>query len=140
MSLCISINLVFMGDDNNGLPFFAELCQEFHNLYTRFAIQRSSRFIGKKNRWVSNQRSGNRNALLLSSGHLIGHIINFIGESDFLEGLKRALLSFLLSYILIKKRHNHLIDRTRPREEIITLEDKSNILTTYECLIVVRQS
>jgi hypothetical protein len=55
-----------------------------HHL-TRFRIEVPSRFIGKQDAWLANERTGQGHALLFASGQLDGIVVPSISQPDTVE-------------------------------------------------------
>lgn len=137
MSVGVCVNLMLMCYDDDGFSFFVQAGQKFHHLGSSFTIQGSSRLVCEDEEWISDECSGDRNPLLLSSGHLVREVVHLFSESHFSECFHGALGPFFFSDSLVDEWHNYLIECGRLWEEIVALEYKSDIFSSYESLIII---
>ena len=72
-----------MSDENErGSGFHIQLEEQTHDFLARFSIQIPGRFVGKENAWLVNERTSQRDPLLLASGKLNGIVMQPVSESD----------------------------------------------------------
>lgn len=134
------IHFVFVGDDDDGFSLFIQSGQELHDLDSGLAIEGSCRLVGEYDGWIGDECSGYGYALLLSSGHLVRKIIDLLSQADLGERFYCTLFSLGFSDSLVDEGHDHLMQGTRSREQVIALEYEADILTAYESLIIVCES
>ena len=81
--------LAFLGqlgvvrDEHDGLVvFFMQLVKEIHHDAARLAVQCAGRLVGQDQRRLIDHGAGNRNALLLSAGKLVGLVAHPLAHAD----------------------------------------------------------
>jgi len=116
MSFGVFIDLGRVGDNEDGFPFFMELGEDLHNIVPGFAVERPGRFVSKDEERIGDDRSRDRDALLLSAGHLRWEGIDFVRESDLDECIYRHLFPQFRIHSLIDEREHNLFDGWSLRE------------------------
>ena len=100
-----------VGYDDDGHARFVQVLQNLHNLYGSFAVEGAGRFVGKDNLGLGNQRTGNGDTLLLSAGHLIGHVVRPVFQSQTLQLLQCHGIALPAAYALIEERESYILYR-----------------------------
>src|SRR5215813_7274429 len=77
-----------VGDHADGRALSMQLAQEVHNGFAVSGIQVSGWFVGKQNGRLATQRTGHRDALLLTSGKLRWVVFDAVRHTDFFERLE----------------------------------------------------
>src|SRR5258706_12541232 len=77
-------------DHDQGLWQLVEALKDREDLSARVRVQVSRRLVGEDHRWVVEQRSRDRDSLLLSAGKLARTVLHPIGEADLPERRERA--------------------------------------------------
>src|SRR5688572_28845228 len=70
-----------------------DLREEVHDLLARLAIERARRLVGEDQARLPDQRARDRDALLLTTGHLGGRVLGPVAEADALEVLAGDLVT-----------------------------------------------
>ena len=74
-------NAALMGYHYDGDAFFlVKLLEELHHLHAGLGVKGTGRFIGQDNLRFGDEGTGNRNALPLAAGHLVGEVGGPLGE------------------------------------------------------------
>lgn len=137
MSFGVFIDLGRVSDDEDCFPFFMELGEYLHDIVPGFAVERPSRFVSEDEERIGDDRSRDRDALLLSAGHLRWEGIDFVRESDLDERVYRHLFAEFRAHSLVDEREHNLFDGWCFWEEIVALEDESDILSSEERLFII---
>ncbi len=72
-----------MGDDDQRLALLDRRAfEQFHDLDARVGVQRSGRLVGENRYGVREQGTGNGDALLLTTRHLVGEMRQPLAQAD----------------------------------------------------------
>src|SRR4029079_19595961 len=72
---------------------------------------------------IANERSRDRDTLLLAAGELRRPVVHARTETDELQRLLRQLLA--IADAALRQRHRHLVDGVEAREQVERLEDEA---------------
>ena len=86
-------HVIFVGDNDDGLPFPVDAREQCQNFRGSRGVKISSWLIGHEDLGVVENRTGDRHALLLSAGELIGTVINTVTKAHTLQRGERAFTS-----------------------------------------------
>ena len=116
-----------MRDHKDCHAFPVQFFKEIHDLCSRLGIQRSRRLIRKDDHRVVDQRSCDRDSLLLAAGQLIRVEIQPVGETDPGQCLFCELPSLLSGHIGVSQGKFYVFERRLSRKQLKILEDKTPI-------------
>src|SRR5690606_21447894 len=83
-------DVVLVRDHDDGLARLVEPLEHRHDLGAGDAVEVAGGLVGQDDIRVVDQRSGDRHALLLPAGELVGPVIEPLGQADHLGELGRA--------------------------------------------------
>ena len=69
-----------VGDDDDGMALVVHLPQRRHHFLAALAVERAGRLVGQNDLAAVHQRPGDRHALLLAAGELVGQMIEPVAE------------------------------------------------------------
>ena len=75
-------DVVLVRNDDDRVAFGVETFEEIHDLHAGVRVERSGRFVSQQNRRMINERAGDRDALALAAGELVGFVRHAVGEID----------------------------------------------------------
>src|SRR5258706_7631360 len=93
-----------VSDHDYGCPPFVEVGKEFHDFVTMGGVEITCRFIGEDELRLSDDRTGNRDALLLPAGELLRKMIFPVHHLHVFQDPVDALLPFDRGNSKVKKR------------------------------------
>lgn len=64
-------------NDKSNAFFVVEIKEEIDNFFTSGGVKIASRFVSKDDFWIINNGTSNTNALLLTTGKIIGFVVGF---------------------------------------------------------------
>ena len=82
--------------------------KKVHHLDAGFRIQGAGRFVSKHDIGVVDERTGNRNALHLTTGKLVGFLVDMLAQTDALERPSCTLLALFGVHSGKRKRQLHV--------------------------------
>ena len=94
----------------------------------RFGVQRAGRLIRHDDGRVRRDGAGDGDALLLAAGHLRGLVFAAVGQTDALEGLDGHLVPVVDAEALIDQRQLDILLHGERLNEVVLLEDESDLL------------
>ena len=74
-----------VGDHHDGRPFLVELAKQLQDPLGRLSVQVPGRFVGEDDLRPVQQGAGDGDALLLSAGELMRHLVGLGGHSDIVQ-------------------------------------------------------
>ncbi len=80
-----------MGDHDDGDAISVEVLEQLDDLLCPARVQVPGGFVCQHDRWASNDRAGDRNALTLAARELGGAVLEPVGEPDALQRGGREL-------------------------------------------------
>ena len=99
------------------------------------AVQVASGFISQDNGRFGYQGAGNRHALLLAAGKVVGHILEFVLKAQHLHDLNHE---FLIHGVAIQfHRQNNVLMHIQNRHQIVVLEHKPNVAAAEDGKLLV---
>lgn len=132
---------VVVGDDDEGCS--ASLIQFTHHREERLArmrIQIACRLIGQYQIGFLQQRSRDRDALLLATGQLTWFVMEPGSQSNLLQQRNGFRFNFRLIPPLNESRHAGILERSKLWQEMVKLEDKPDTPISKVCLFTFRQA
>ena len=90
-------------------------------------VEGGSGFVGKQQRRVGGQRTGNADALLLAAGELLRVALAFVSQADEVQQLLHALGALLLADALQLQRVFNIAGRGARVHQVELLENHADI-------------
>lgn len=131
--------VVMSDDDDCRFPVGAELSQQSKNLGTGSRIELAGWFVSQHKFWLLEQRSRNRNALLLAAGKLMWAMIEPVTQPDLLEHFNGSVTK-LGRDVLRKVRNQCVVDGVEIVQQVEALKDEPDIVTAIGVPFGIRQS
>ena len=111
--------------DHDDEAVLGHLLQQVHYLHARFAVQRACGLVGKKDVGVVYQRAGDRHALHLPAGHLVGFFVYLVAQAHALKDLYRPLAALLARDAGDGQRELDVCEHALVRDEVVALEHEA---------------
>src|SRR5262249_21209840 len=80
-----------------------------------------------KNQWVTRRRARDRDALLLASRKLRGHVLRAVRHTDSLEGRVDALPSLIRAHSAIGERQLDVLVHAEVGNQLAALKDEADL-------------
>src|SRR5450432_3335475 len=116
-----------MGDLNDGGARIIQLFEKLHDLFALRGMKISGGLIGEKQFRMQDYRAGHANELLLASRKLIGKQIFFADDVKAIESIADQADAFLVRNVLVGERYFKVFEHGQVVNQMIALEDKSNV-------------
>ena len=84
-ALCLPGHIVVVGDKQNGVALPVQLVKHLHDFSAGFGVQIAGGLVGQNQRGPGHQRPGDGGTLLLTAGHLRGHVLAAVAEPHALQ-------------------------------------------------------
>ena len=131
---------VFGGDrivchHDDGHALLVQGAQEVQDLAPGVTVEVAGRFIGDDQDRIVDQRPRDRHALLLSTGEFLRLVMNTVCQTDHFQHLERFFLAFFIAEMtvaVIEQGHHHVPQGAGARQQVVGLEDKSQLLVADE--------
>src|SRR5574341_2602676 len=114
------------GEDKCDACLLIESLHDLHYLPAIFGIEIGSWLVSKNELGIGSQRSGNRDALLLSTGELIGAVMSAVGESNCFQHFIDTRFALGRLRTVQQERHLDIFVGGQCGDERKELEDESN--------------
>ena len=124
---------VVMGDEDDGVALFVQVLEHPQNFAAGVAVQSAGGFVGEDDRRVPGQRTGDGHALLLTTGKLIGLILELGAEAHPLEGSFRFRVALSGGDAGVDEGDFHVLEKGELRQQIVLLEDEAQLLVPDAC-------
>ena len=111
--------------DHDDEAVLGYLLQQVHHLHARFAVQRACGLVGKKDVGVVYQRAGDRHALHLPAGHLVGFFVYLVAQAHALKDLYRPLAALLARDAGDGQRELDVCEHALVGDEVVALEHEA---------------
>ena len=105
-----------------------DLPEEPHHVIGRGAVECTGRLIGEEKAGAGDERSGDGDALLLTTGHLVRQVILPGEQSHAIEILLGELHPLAGADALVVKRQGDILQCGLEGDEVEGLEDKSDLM------------
>ena len=125
--------------DNRSVLFLMKLVEQVHDRAARLRIQCAGRLIRQNDRRIVCHRPRNRNSLLLASGELCRRVIHPVSHPYHLQQLRGALHPFLHRNSRVEHRHGDVLQRRRPRDQVVSLKYKPNFPVSDPGELILRR-
>ena len=121
--------------DDDGHARLVEVLQDLHYFDGRLAVQCPRRLIGQDDLRLGDEGAGDGHTLLLSAGHLIGHVVRPVLQSQSVEVLHGEQVTFLAADALVEERKGDVLHGVLEGDEVERLEDEA-----YHAVAVFRRT
>ena len=117
-----------MGDHDDGLPLFIDLCQKFHHDVRRAGVQGTGRFVCQQKFRPGDQSSGCCCALLLAAGDLIRVLFQQFADSQILRQRGQAGNHLFVWCFLQNQRKKDIVLQRQRVQQIEILEYETEMI------------
>ena len=118
-----------MGDEHDRLvEALGKAADHVHDLFRRPCVKVAGRLVGKHHLGVRDERARDAHALLLAAGHLVRKVVHAVLESHAAEHFLCLQQSHVRVDALEHQRHGDIFRRRQLRQQVVGLEDKSDVL------------
>ena len=128
-----------MGNQNYGGPLPVQLLEEGEHLQARPGVQRACGFVRHDNGGIRGNGPRNRHPLLLAAGHLGGPVLHPFSKPHPLQSGQGHLPAVIRRDPLVDQRQLHIFQHSQVLNQIILLENKSDLLVADTGELLVRQ-
>src|SRR6266850_2486706 len=127
-----------MGHHDDRRAGFVDLRQQRHNRVAVLGVQVSRGLVGKNQLRVRNERTRDRDALLLPARKLMRQVPGPVRNTDALEGSAHTAPALATRYPPVQQRHLHVFRYVEIVDEVETLEDETNACTPQRRELALR--
>ena len=106
---------------------FAISGQQRHDREPVGTIQRRSRLVGEDGGGVSDNRTRDRDPLLLAGAELAGKCVDLVGKADGRQGVNRLRVGAPSSLAAHLERQSDVLHRRQRGKQMIGLEDEADM-------------
>lgn len=114
--------------DHDDEPLAGDLLHQIHYLHARLGVERAGGFVGKQYFGVVDKGAGNRDALALPAGKLIGAFVQMLAQTHFFQHRFGACAAFGFAHTGNGKRKFDVAEHRLMRNEVITLEHEADAM------------
>ena len=130
-----------MRHDQDRDALCVQLLKERHHFYRRATVEISRRLVGEQKARLGDECARDRHPLLLSTRQLARLVVQPIREADALQcSLRELPRVLLLARTVVQQRQLDVIERRRPREQVESLKDETELLVPYIRELVLAQA
>jgi len=129
-----------VGHHDDGHAAIVERFEELEDRLTGLRVEISRRLVGHDHGGVGHQSPGDRHALLLTAGELLGTVPEAIFETHLGESRLRAGPSLGLAAALIEERHLDVLDDGEFADQVEGLKDEADAAPADAAQFVVGES
>ena len=112
--------------DHDDQLLFGNLFQDLHDLHAGDRIERAGGLVGQQNVGIVDQRAGDRHALHLTAGHLVGLFVQLVTKADLLQRVNGAGTALLAGHARKGERQLHVGKHGLVHDQVIALEYKAD--------------
>ena len=130
-------------EDNRDAALPVELLEDVHDLAARARIEVSGRLVREDDRRLIDERSRDRNTLLLTARQLVRKVVKAVAKPDDLERLHGAAVALgplHLRPTVVEQRQLDVVERRRPGQQVEALEHESDLLVAHDGELVLRHA
>ena len=113
-------------DQNHRHAAAVHLSEQVHHLLRRLAVESAGRLVGQNDLRPGDQRAGDRHALLLSSRHLVGHVVGPIAQSEPVEELEGHRVALAAGHSLVIEGQRDVLHRVFVADQVERLENEAD--------------
>lgn len=125
---------VVRDDQEAGSFILVHLPHEIEHIIGRLAVEIAGRFVCENEIGPHRQRPRNRHTLLLSAGHVGGHMVAYMGKAHF---LKQVSCTFLYSstpgVAIDNHRHHDIFEGREGRNKVVLLKHEPDCMAPQSC-------
>ncbi len=138
-ALGIRRHLWVMGDDNHRVPGGVQFSQDTHHLLAAVGIECAGGFVGENHLAAVHQRPRDTHPLLLPARQLAGPVAGVPGQAQAREQFPRSAVALGLRCAGIDRRHFDVMQGTQVREQMVALEDKTEVVAAQLRQLLIAQ-
>ena len=112
---------------HDGGPDAVDLVEQAHDLDRRRRVEVPGRLVGQQHERPVHARAGDRDALLLAAGELVGEVVELVAEADELEDLGHALVDHVLGLADHLERERDVLEHGLVLQELEVLEHRPDV-------------
>ena len=116
-----------------------KLVEQFHDGRARHGVEVARGLVCQQQRRIADNSAGDGNALTLAARHLMGLVIEAVGQSNANESSFSFLSSFSAWYPEVEKAVGDVIDRVHAFREVELLEDEADEVSAQSRQLAVRE-
>ena len=109
-------------------PRRVQLVEEPDDLLAGGRVEVAGGLVGEQDRRLADQRAGDRDALPLAAGELVGPVVHAVREADRVERRLGAGAPLAAGEAAVDERQLHVRERRGARQELERLEDEADLL------------
>ena len=115
----------FVGDDDDGHARLVQVLEDLHHFDGGLTVQGSGGFVGQYDLRPGDEGTCDGHALLLSAGHLVGHVVRPVLQPQAVQVLQGQGIALAASHALVEQRQGHVLHGILERDEVERLEDEA---------------
>ena len=120
-------DVLLVGDQDDRPPLVAEPFEDAEHLRRGHRVQRAGRLVGQDHRRVRDQRSCDRDALLLPARQLRGHVVDARAEPDLVQRRERPIVPGGPVHAGVGQRQLDVLQCARTRDQVEALEHEADV-------------
>ena len=128
-----------VGDDHHGVAALVQLAEDRQHFLAGLGVQRAGRFVRQDNFAAVDQRARDADALLLAAGKLAGLVVFAPLQAQPRQQLRRSLPPLIAPGVGVDGRNFNVAQRAEIGHQVVTLEDKADMLAAQAGQFVRRQ-
>src|SRR5205823_6150281 len=133
-------DVVLVRHDENRDSLRVQFLKERHHFHGRSAVEIARRLVGEEQPRLGDERSRDRNSLLLPAGQLARLVVEPVAETDTFERARRELFRvFLRARAVIEQWQLDVVQRGRTSQQIEALKDEAELLISYIRELILAQ-
>jgi hypothetical protein len=113
-------------DQERQAVLLVETAHERDDLVGALGVQVAGRLVGPHDRGVVDERTGDRHALALAAGQLVGKVVGAVGDADELQRLHGAAACRCGTVARNEQRQLDVLDRRQHGDEVVELKHESH--------------
>ena len=117
--------VIVRSHDHGGVVAVREPRQQIDHVGTGGGVEVAGGLVGEDHPWPDDERSGDRDALLLPAGEVRREMGGAIGEADLLEQVEGTLTQLRRAYSYRGEPGLHVLERGQRRNQVELLEDEA---------------
>src|SRR6516164_2502783 len=117
---------VVRDQDDRDVAFLVELAKQRHDLVAALAVEVACRLVSKHEHRIVNERTGDGDTLLLTTGELVWAVLQTVAETDKLQRSCGSPSAFVGRHPRIKQRQFDILECGRARKQVKPLKDEAD--------------
>src|SRR5208337_5254501 len=127
-AMSVSGDIVLVGHQDDGVSALVEPLEQAHDFLASGRVQIPGGFVGQDDGRVVHQGAGNRHALALSAGKLVGLVVHAFHQVNLTQSLLGFLQTFLGGDSAVNQRQFHVVQGAGPGKKVEGLKDEPDFL------------